>query len=76
MGLVMGLGSKSRVRVGFEYCFLGFSRDRVGFEYCFLGSCRVRVYNLRFLSGSGRVFLVLEYGIFDPLSNFYCIFLH
>ena len=38
--LVMGSGSKSRVRVGFEYCFSG--------------SGRVQVYTFGFLSGSGN----------------------
>ena len=61
--IVMGSGSKSRVWV----LLLGFgsgsgiaSRVWVGFRFIPSGSCRVRV---------------LKYGIFDPLSNFYCIFM-
>ena len=47
------------------------SRVRVGFGFIPSGSCWVRV----ILVGFGSGFRVLKYGIFDPLSNFYCIFM-
>ena len=61
--LVMGSGSKSRVWVEFGYCFSG--------SGLYLWVRQVRV----ILVGFGLGFRVLKYGIFDPLGNFYCIFM-